>query len=97
MPSGLMRCILPFLTVTSCELAGVGFVADGDVELAVGAEVDVAAVVLLAGAVCGELKMIVGLQPTPLFSTKRATRFSRWVAAAPRCRRCSRRRCSGCC
>src|SRR3954470_16474488 len=73
-PSGLMRCILPFLTVTFWELAASALSPMLTYSLPSGPKWILPPLWLLA--VCGEAKIVVGLEPTPLLSVKRATLFS---------------------
>src|SRR5207247_4814685 len=78
-PSGLMRCILPFLTVTSWELAALALSPMLMYSLPSGPKWILPP--LWLPAVWGERKMVVGLEPAPLVSVKRATLFS--VLAQP--------------
>src|SRR5437762_1339115 len=70
-PSGLIRCILPFLTVTFWELAASALSPMDMYSLPSGPKWILPP--LWLPAVWGEENMVVGLEPTPLFSTKRDT------------------------
>src|SRR5205823_230012 len=73
-PSGLMRCILPFLTVTSWELAALALSPMLIYSLPSGPKWILPP--LWLPAVWGEENMVVGLEPEPPLSVKRATLFS---------------------